>query len=95
VLAIGEMDYLYNQEANSSGKPGQLGIGILHSNDSFPLLCDDASHSDGYSGVYIVGQQMSIARTAPAHSGGPRSGEFGHTTPKRLSARCRRFRARA
>jgi carbohydrate-selective porin OprB len=65
VLAIGEMDYLYNQEANSSGKPGQLGTGILHSNDSFPLRSDDASHSDGYSGVYIMGQQMDYRPDGP------------------------------
>ena len=38
VLAIGEIDYLRNQRANSTGKPGQIAAGLLHSNNSFPYL---------------------------------------------------------
>jgi carbohydrate-selective porin OprB len=58
VLAIAEFDYLHNQAASAQGKPGQLSIGILHSNNSFPTLVDSNVHINGYSGAYIMGQQM-------------------------------------
>jgi carbohydrate-selective porin OprB len=58
VLAIGEIDYLRNQRASSTGKPGQITVGFLHSNNSFPSLLNPLDHSDGYSGEYVMGQQM-------------------------------------
>lgn len=58
VLAIGEIDYLRNQEADSAGKPGQITVGFLHNNNSFPTLSNPLEHSTGYSGVYLMGQQM-------------------------------------
>src|ERR1700723_1127195 len=58
VLAIGEIDYLSNQKASSKGKPGQITAGFLHSNNSFPSLAHPLEHSDGYSGGYLMGQQM-------------------------------------
>lgn len=58
VLAIGEIDYLHNQRASSTGKPGQITAGFLHSNNSFPSLMDPLDHSDGYSGEFLMGQQM-------------------------------------
>ena len=38
VLAMGEIDYLRNQRANSLGKPAQITFGALSSNSSFPSL---------------------------------------------------------
>ncbi len=70
VLAIGEIDYLLNQRSNSHGKPGEFGIGFLHNNNSFPLLNNSASHSDGYSGVYVMGQQMISRPDGPGTSRG-------------------------
>jgi carbohydrate-selective porin OprB len=58
VLAIGEIDYLHNQSANSVGKPGQVSVGFLHSNNSFPTLSNPLEYSEGYSGAYVMGQQM-------------------------------------
>ena len=58
VLAIAEIDYLHNQLTNSVGKPGQITAGFLHSNNSFPSLRNQLEHSEGYSGVYLMGQQM-------------------------------------
>ncbi len=58
VLAIAEFDYLRNQASTARGKPGQLTVGFLHSNNSFPTLANPSAHSDGYSGTYIMGQQM-------------------------------------
>jgi len=58
VLAIGEIDYLRNQRASSTGKPGQITVGFLHSYNSFPSLLNPLDHSDGYSGEYVMGQQM-------------------------------------
>ncbi len=58
VVAIAEIDYLHNQGANSTGKPGQLTVGFLHSNNSFPSLISPLDHSDGYNGVYVMGQHM-------------------------------------
>jgi carbohydrate-selective porin OprB len=78
ILTIGEIDYLHNQRANSTGKPGQLTVGYLHSNNSFPSLASPSTHSDGYSGVYVMGQQMLFRRGGP---GTPRGG-FG---PRRAS----------
>ncbi len=58
VLSIAEIDYLYNQGTKSTGKPGQITVGFLHNNNSFPYLNDPLTYSDGYSGVYVMGQQM-------------------------------------
>jgi len=70
VLAIAELDYLYNQRANSTGKPGQLTVGYLHSNNSFPSLVGPTEHSDGYSGAYLMGQQMVFRPDGPGTSRG-------------------------
>jgi carbohydrate-selective porin OprB len=70
VLAIGEIDYLYNQRANSVGKPGQITVGFLHSNNSFPSLISPLEHSDGYSGTYLMGQQMVFRPGGPGTSRG-------------------------
>ena len=70
VLAIGEIDYLYNQRANSTGKPGQLTVGYLHSNNSFPSLASPTQQSDGYSGAYVMGQQMVFRPDGPGTSRG-------------------------
>ena len=58
VLSIGEISYLHNQSANSVGKPGQITVGFLHNNNSFPHLDSPVDRSDGYSGTYLMGQQM-------------------------------------
>ncbi len=70
VLAIGEIDYLHNQKANSVGKPGQIAIGFLNSNNSFPTLINPLEHSNGYSGVYLMGQQMVFRPNGPGTSRG-------------------------
>ncbi len=70
VLAIGEIDYLRNQSANSSGKPGQITAGFLHSNNSFPSLTNPAELSNGYSGGYLMGQQMVFRPDGPGTSRG-------------------------
>jgi carbohydrate-selective porin OprB len=70
VLAIGEIDYLYNQRANSVGKPGQITVGFLHSNNSFPSLISPLEHSDGYSGAYLMGQLMVFRPGGPGTSRG-------------------------
>jgi carbohydrate-selective porin OprB len=69
-LAIGEIDYLHNQKANSVGKPGQVTVGFLHSNNSFPFLSNPLENSDGYSGVYLMGQQMVFRPDGPGTSRG-------------------------
>jgi carbohydrate-selective porin OprB len=58
VLAVGEIDYLRNQSTNSVGKPGQITFGFLHSNNSFSDLSSPGQSDDGYSGAYLMGQQM-------------------------------------
>jgi carbohydrate-selective porin OprB len=70
VLTMGEIDYLHNQRANSTGKPGQLTAGYLHSNNSFPALASSSKSSDGYSGVYVMGQQMVFRPGGPGSSRG-------------------------
>jgi porin len=70
VLAIGEIDYLRNQRASSVGKPGQITVGFLHSNNSFPSLLSPQEHSDGYSGAYVMGQQMVFRPGGPGSSRG-------------------------
>jgi porin len=69
VLAVGEIDYLRNQRATSAGKPGQITLGILHSNNSFPYL-SQPGHSNGYSGAYLMGQQMVFRPGGPGTSRG-------------------------
>jgi carbohydrate-selective porin OprB len=70
VLVIGEIDYLHNQAASSTGKPGQLTAGYLHSNNFFPLLTCSADQSEGYSGAYVMGQQMVFRPDGPGTSQG-------------------------
>ncbi len=70
VLAIGEIAYLHNQGDKSVGKPGQISLGFLHSNNSFPSLANPLEHSDGYSGGYLMGQQMIFRPDGPGTSRG-------------------------
>ncbi len=70
VLAIGEISYLRNQRSNSVGKPGQITVGFLHNNNSFPLLNNPVDHSDGYNGTYLMGQQMVFRPDGPGTSRG-------------------------
>jgi carbohydrate-selective porin OprB len=70
VLAIGEFDYFLNQSANAKGKPGEIAIGFLHNNNSFPTLTNPVSYSDGYSGTYVMGQQMIFRPDGPGTSRG-------------------------
>jgi carbohydrate-selective porin OprB len=70
VLAIGEIDYLHNQKANSTGKPGQITVGFLHSNNSFPSLVNPLEQIDGYNGVYLMGQHMVFRPDGPGTSRG-------------------------
>jgi carbohydrate-selective porin OprB len=58
VLSIAEIDYLTHQRNKSKGKPGQITLGFLHSSDSFPVLNNPLVRSDGYSGLYLMAQQM-------------------------------------
>jgi carbohydrate-selective porin OprB len=58
VLSIAEINYLRNQSSTARGKPAQLTAGVLHSNNSFPHLNNPLLHTDGYTGAYIMGQQM-------------------------------------
>jgi carbohydrate-selective porin OprB len=70
MLAIGEVDYLHNQRANSVGKPGQITFGFLHSNNSFSSLVNPLEQSEGYSGAYLMGQQMVFRPDGPGTSRG-------------------------
>src|SRR5262249_40073516 len=70
VLAIAEVDFLRNQSMTSGGKPGEFGLGVLHSNTSFPRLNNSAARSEGYSGVYLIGQQMVYRPDGPGTSRG-------------------------
>jgi carbohydrate-selective porin OprB len=70
VLAIGEVDYLRNQSGNASGKPGQITVGVLHSNNSLPSLTNPAQLSNGYTGAYLMGQQMVLRPDGPGTSRG-------------------------
>jgi carbohydrate-selective porin OprB len=70
VLAIAEIDYLRNQKENSVGKPGQITVGFLHNNNSLPYLSNPLKHSDGYSGTYVMAQQMVFRPNGPGTSRG-------------------------
>ncbi|MEI9979746.1 MAG: carbohydrate porin [Edaphobacter sp.] len=85
VLVIGEIDYLHNQRANSTGKPGQITLGFLHSNNSFPYL-SLPGQSDGYSGAYLMGQQMVFRPDGPGTSRGATVwGAWSHNTKELIS----------
>jgi carbohydrate-selective porin OprB len=85
VLAVGEIDYLHNQRANSTGKPGQITLGFLHSNNSFPYL-NQPGQSDGYSGAYLMGQQMVFRPDGPGTSRGATVwGAWSHNTKELIS----------
>jgi carbohydrate-selective porin OprB len=85
VLAVGEIDYLHNQRANSTGKPGQIAAGFLHSNNGFPYL-NSPGHSDGYNGAYLMGQQMVFRPDGPGTSRGATVwGTWSHNTKELIS----------
>ena len=85
VLAVGEIDYLHNQQANSTGKPGQIAAGFLHSNNSFPYL-NSPGRSDGYNGAYLMGQQMVFRPDGPGTSRGATVwGTWSHNTKELIS----------
>jgi porin len=65
VLGIGEIDYLRNQRDKSTGKPGQFTLGALHNSNAFPHLLDPSSLMQGYTGVYLMGQQMIFRPDGP------------------------------
>jgi porin len=69
-LIVGEVDYLRDQQPSSKGRPGQYAIGLLHSNNAFPSLFSGMRTSDGYSGVYLMGQQMIYGPDGPGGSRG-------------------------
>jgi carbohydrate-selective porin OprB len=69
-LVIGEIDYLRNQKSTETGKPGQYAIGVLHDNNSFPTLPNGAAHSNSYSGMYVMGQQMIYRPSFPGTTQG-------------------------
>lgn len=57
-LSIAEIDYLTHEGTHSKRKPGQITLGFLHSSNSFPTLNDPLVRREGYSGVYLLAQQM-------------------------------------
>jgi carbohydrate-selective porin OprB len=69
-LTIGEIDYLRNQKLTDKGRQGQYAIGFLHNNNSFTTLPDGKRESDGYSGMYVMGQQMIYRPGGPGTSQG-------------------------
>ena len=71
-LSIGEIDYLTRQGAHSKGKPGQITVGVLHSSNSFPVQNNPLVKSDGYNGVYLMGQQMVYRPGGPSTTRGAR-----------------------
>jgi carbohydrate-selective porin OprB len=58
VLSIAEVDYFIHPNTRDKHKPGEVAVGVLHSNDSFPALNNPLVRSEGYSGVYVMAQQM-------------------------------------
>jgi carbohydrate-selective porin OprB len=86
VLAAGEIDYLHNQKQTSAGKPGQLSFGVLHNNNSFPNLINPTDQSEGYSGIYLMGQQMVFRPDGPGTSRGATAwGAWAHNSKDIIS----------
>ncbi len=56
-LSIGEIDY-QTHRGGSKHKPGQIAVGFLHSNNSFPTLNNGDVLVQSYSGTYVLAQQM-------------------------------------
>lgn len=69
-LVIGEVDYLLHQESDSTSKPGQITAGFLHSSDAFPKLSNPQEESQGYSGAYLMAQQMVYRPEGPGTTHG-------------------------
>ena len=86
VLAVGEIDYLHNQRADSTGKPGQITAGFLHSNNSFAYL-NSPGRSNGYNGAYLMAQQMVFRPGGPGTSQGATIwGTWSRNTKEVISA---------
>jgi carbohydrate-selective porin OprB len=70
VLSIGEIDYLRNQSDKSTGMPGQFTLGALHNSNSFPHLVNPLNLAQGYTGIYVLGQQMVFRPDGPGTTRG-------------------------
>jgi porin len=57
-LVTAQVTYLRNQAARDHGKPGQYTAGYFEDNNAFPVLPLRTTHSDGNTGVFLLGQQM-------------------------------------
>lgn len=57
-LVTAQLSYLYNQRPDGEGKQGQYTVGFFEDNNSFAILPNGNSKSDGNSGVFLLGQQM-------------------------------------
>ena len=69
-LVTAEVSYLFNQAPNDVGRQGQYTAGFFVDNNSFPILPNGNSRSDGNSGVFVLGQQTVYRRGVPGTSQG-------------------------
>ncbi len=69
-LVAAEVSYFPHQIATDQGKEGEYSLGVLVNNNSFPTLPNSDAKSDGYAGVFVMGQELVYQPDGPGTSRG-------------------------
>jgi carbohydrate-selective porin OprB len=69
-LVSAQLSYLYNQNSNDKGMPGQYTAGFFEDNSTFATLPLGNRSSNGNSGIFILGQQMVYGPGGPGTAEG-------------------------
>jgi porin len=69
-LVVAEVSYFPHQIVADQGKQGEYTLGLITDNNSFPTLPDGAAKSGGYTGVFVMGQEMVYQPDGPGTSRG-------------------------
>ena len=69
-LVAAQLTYLYNQNSNDKGMPGQYTVGFFEDNNVFAILPLKNLGSNGNAGVFILGQQMVYRPDGPGTTKG-------------------------
>ena len=69
-LVTAQLSYLYNQNSNDKGMPGQYTAGFFEDNNAFATLPLGNRTSNGNSGIFILGQQMLYRPEGPGTTEG-------------------------
>ena len=69
-LVAAQVSYFPHGIVSDQGKQGLYTVGVISSNNSFPTLQNPETHSDGYVGAFVLGQETVYQPDGPKSSRG-------------------------